>query len=92
MSQLRESSRLALFDQENAKKGTKETQTGLVPQPVSMIRMYVFSPGIQRGRGMEGRLKQLAEVEWLREERPKEFVSVGIDPSGRSQKIPSMQN
>lgn len=31
-------------------------------------------------------MKQLAEVEGLREEKSKEFVSAGIDPSGRSQK------
>ena len=31
-------------------------------------------------------MKQLAEVEGLREEKSKEFVSICIDPSGRSQK------
>lgn len=31
-------------------------------------------------------MKQLTEVEGLREEKSKKFVSVGIDPCGRSQK------
>lgn len=50
---------------------------GLVPWPVSMVRMHMFSPGIQRGGGEEGRLKQLAEMEGMRKERPKECVDAG---------------